>query len=180
MDLDSITEYVRALGEKTSTTPFQKTFFCAHLVEEDRVPRNESYKWYITPEEYPGNTYPPYCYGNGYLMTRDLIPLLYNASLYTRNFWVDDVYFSGFLARNIANVTHAELPYQHPILPKLIPPEVILEKKKWLVHAWQDDEAFDAYWFAFQSRRDLSVRREFVKGVKYRTGTFVPESIFEL
>lgn len=193
LDLDTFAEYMRHLegAHQNSQPPFSRTFFCAHLVEEDHVPRNHSYKWFITPEEYPGATYPPYCYGNAYLMTRDLIPLLYNAALYTRDFWVDDVYFTGFLARNLmlgvsgtpqitARVTHAELPFQHPILTKIVPPEVVLEKGKWLVHTWQDEEAFDAYWFAFQSRRDLVVRREFIKGVRHRTGLDVPDSVFSM
>jgi Galactosyltransferase len=178
LDLQSIIAYMKHL-ESTSQPKFSRTFFCAHLMEEDLVPRNQSYKWYISPEEYPGGVYPPYCYGNGYLMTHDLIQALFNMSLYTRNFWVDDAYFSGFIARNLGDVTHAELPFQHPLYSKVYPPEIVLEKKKWLVHTWQDVDVFDAYWYGFESRHDVNIRKIFSAGVKHRTGMDLSDSVFE-
>ncbi|OQV25642.1 putative Beta-1,3-galactosyltransferase 5 [Hypsibius exemplaris] len=179
LDIDGFGRYMRDLDRRTKP-PFTKTFLCAHLAEEDTVLRNESLKWFITPEEYPGRIYPPYCFGNAYIMTRDLVPLLYNTSLYTRNFWVDDVYFSGFVAENVPDVTHAQLPFQFPILTKIVPPEVIVERNKWVVHTWQDEDAFDAYWFGFQSRYDQDIRKSFSAGVKHRTGLDVPDSIFNV
>ena len=58
-------------------------------------------KWKVTKEEYPDNLYPPYCPGLGLIMTGDIIPKLYNQSLYEPYFWVDDVYFTGLLAQSL-------------------------------------------------------------------------------
>ena len=65
-------------------------------------------KWKVSKEEYPDNVYPPYCPGLGLVMTGDIIPKLYNESLYEPYFWVDDVYFTGLLARTV-NVTFVPL-----------------------------------------------------------------------
>ncbi|KAH9378131.1 hypothetical protein HPB48_004269 [Haemaphysalis longicornis] len=70
--------------------------------------RNRSSKWYVTEEEYPNKAYPPYCAGMGYVMTADVLPMLYNASVRVPFFWVDDVYATGMLAA-AANVSLVDL-----------------------------------------------------------------------
>ena len=65
-------------------------------------------KWKVTKEEYPYNLYPPYCPGLGLIMTGDIIPKLYNQSLYEPYFWVDDVYFTGLLAQSL-KIKHISL-----------------------------------------------------------------------
>ncbi|XP_077557225.1 beta-1,3-galactosyltransferase brn-like [Haemaphysalis longicornis] len=70
--------------------------------------RNRSSKWYVTEEEYPNKAYPPYCAGLGYIMTADVLPMLYNASVRVPFFWVDDVYATGMLAA-AANVSLVDL-----------------------------------------------------------------------
>ncbi|KAH9378134.1 hypothetical protein HPB48_004266 [Haemaphysalis longicornis] len=70
--------------------------------------RNRSSKWYVTEEEYPNKAYPPYCAGMGYVMTADVLPMLYSASVRVPFFWVDDVYATGMLAA-AANVSLVDL-----------------------------------------------------------------------
>jgi hypothetical protein len=65
-------------------------------------------KWKVSEEEYADKFYPPYCPGLGLVMTADIVPKMYNESLYEPYFWVDDVYFTGLLAQTI-NVTFEQL-----------------------------------------------------------------------
>ncbi|ELT90318.1 hypothetical protein CAPTEDRAFT_101296, partial [Capitella teleta] len=49
-------------------------------------------KWAISKEVFPGDRYPRYCSGLGYVFSIDVVPQLYNASFYEKFFWVEDVY----------------------------------------------------------------------------------------
>jgi hypothetical protein len=62
-----------------------------------RVVRNPSSKWFVSYEEFRNDYYKKYCSGSAYLITPDLPPLLFNASLYTKFFWIDDYYITGLL-----------------------------------------------------------------------------------
>ncbi|NWU70488.1 B3GT5 galactosyltransferase, partial [Pterocles burchelli] len=37
-------------------------------------------KWYVSREEYPGNTYPPFCSGTGYVLSTDVASQIYSVS----------------------------------------------------------------------------------------------------
>lgn len=73
-----------------------------------RAAERASGKWLVSKEEYSEKFYPPYCPGLGLVMTADVVPKMYNESLYEPYFWVDDVYFTGLLAQTI-NVTFEQL-----------------------------------------------------------------------
>ncbi|KAK4300809.1 hypothetical protein Pmani_027011 [Petrolisthes manimaculis] len=64
------------------------------------VIRNKDNKWYVTPEEYPEQKYPPYCSGSAFLMNWEAAPALLKASSTSRFLWVDDVYLTGVLVKN--------------------------------------------------------------------------------
>lgn len=181
LDVDTLVRFMRRLLAKRSAPP-TRTFYCFQMMRNDKAPREPSfkpgYKWYITAEEFPGRTYPPYCYGAGYLMTRDMVPALYNMSFYTRSFWVDDVYFTGFVARNLKNVKHVQLPNQSPILDKRNAPAIMLRQKRWLVHTVGSPGVFQSYWTAFQSRWNLTVRKEFETAIRSSNTTM--EGIYEI
>lgn len=63
--------------------------------------RDETDKWYVSFDEYQDDVYPPYCEGFAYVMSPDLPLKLYNASLDTKYYWIDDVYVTGILARKL-------------------------------------------------------------------------------
>ncbi|XP_055345511.1 UDP-GalNAc:beta-1,3-N-acetylgalactosaminyltransferase 1-like, partial [Paramacrobiotus metropolitanus] len=77
IDVDTIVFYMKQLTLNRSAPP-SRSLYCTHMVYKEVVKRQKDFKWAITPEEYPGRHYPPYCYGGTYLMTPDLIPDLYN------------------------------------------------------------------------------------------------------
>lgn len=62
-------------------------------------------KWYVTREEYPNDTYPPYCLGRAVVLTTDVAAAMFRASFHVRYFWIDDVYVTGILAR-VVGVKH--------------------------------------------------------------------------
>jgi hypothetical protein len=60
-------------------------------------------KWCVKRSELKGRThFPQYCAGIGYVVSRPLLPLLYNASRSTPFFWIDDVYVTGLLPKKLA------------------------------------------------------------------------------
>ncbi|XP_014675783.1 PREDICTED: beta-1,3-galactosyltransferase 1-like [Priapulus caudatus] len=62
-----------------------------------RMPVLRTGKWEVAERDYAGKYFPQYCSGSAFLITPDAVVALYNASLYTPFFWVDDVYVTGYL-----------------------------------------------------------------------------------
>ncbi|CAD7082475.1 unnamed protein product [Hermetia illucens] len=58
-------------------------------------------KWYSPLYMYSGDTYPNYLSGSSYLMSVDVIPKLFNASLHTALLHLEDVYITGICAEKI-------------------------------------------------------------------------------
>ena len=56
-------------------------------------------KYMISEDEAPNWRYPDFCQGLGHIMSPDVPGLLYKASTFTRAIWLDDVYVTGYLAR---------------------------------------------------------------------------------
>ena len=73
-----------------------------------RVRRSFRSKWRVSPQEYPGRTYPPYCAGWVVLYSADVVFLLYREAQRTEYFWIEDVHVTGTLAAR-ANLTHTPL-----------------------------------------------------------------------
>ena len=85
--------------------------------------RDKSDKWYVSREEYPGDKYPPWCEGFAYITKPHLVRKLYDMSLQTQYYWIDDVYVTGILAKKL-NVTHRQFrnPYGYEYLFRSQPP----------------------------------------------------------
>jgi len=72
------------------------------------VVRSLKSKWRVSPQEYPGRIYPPYCAGWAVLYSADVVFLLYREAQRTEYFWVEDVHVTGILAAR-ANLTRTPL-----------------------------------------------------------------------
>ena len=83
------------------------TIYCSTNVNASRQ-NDPDHKHYVTSGEYPVITYPTYCNGYFYIITPEIATKLYQLSLRTRFFWIDDVYVTGILAENL-NITRAKL-----------------------------------------------------------------------
>ncbi len=62
----------------------------------------------VSVDVMPDKFYPPYCSGMAYIMTTDIVKVLYQTSFHVPFFWVDDVYITGMLPRKI-NLTHIDI-----------------------------------------------------------------------
>lgn len=67
-------------------------------------------KWYMPYYMYPQDRYPTYLSGSGYLMSMDVVPQLYQASLNTSLVYLEDVYVTGMCAEK-ANIKR----HHHPL-----------------------------------------------------------------
>lgn len=61
--------------------------------------RNKNSKWYMPPELYPGERYPTFCSGTGYVFSGDLATKIYRASLSISRIHLEDVYVGLCLAK---------------------------------------------------------------------------------
>ncbi|KJH43573.1 N-acetyllactosaminide 3-alpha-galactosyltransferase [Dictyocaulus viviparus] len=79
-----------------------KTIQC--YVNQSRKPmRSTASKWYIPPSIYSGHYLPNYCSGPTYLITPATLSAILQASHYAKVIEVEDVFFTGLLARK-ANI----------------------------------------------------------------------------
>ncbi|KAM3935940.1 beta-1,3-galactosyltransferase 5 isoform 1-T2 [Leptodactylus fuscus] len=74
-------------------------FFTGILKPNDSPIRNIFSKWYISKREYPGEKYPPFCSGTGYVFSIDVAQKVYNISPTTPFFKLEDVYIGICLDR---------------------------------------------------------------------------------
>uniref|UniRef100_A0A8C4WUR1 Hexosyltransferase n=1 Tax=Eptatretus burgeri TaxID=7764 RepID=A0A8C4WUR1_EPTBU len=79
--------------------PPRKNYFTGYLMRGYSPNRNPSSKWYMSRALYPGDRYPTFCSGTGYIFSGDLSRLLYQASLAIRMLHLEDVYMGLCLAK---------------------------------------------------------------------------------
>ncbi|XP_060086202.1 beta-1,3-galactosyltransferase 5-like [Ylistrum balloti] len=103
-----------------------------NLLLEDRIlgactqynlPWREESKWKVSYEEYPFETYPPFCFGPGYLMTSSTARKLHQEMYRTRLFKLEDVYI-GMVAYRLGiivqDVDHFIYDFaSHPLLNQI-------------------------------------------------------------
>lgn len=63
--------------------------------------REPANKWYVTKQEYQKNMYPPFVSGWFYITTPKVAGKLVHLSEQTPYFWIDDVYVTGILAKQL-------------------------------------------------------------------------------
>ncbi|XP_078088029.1 beta-1,3-galactosyltransferase 5-like [Mustelus asterias] len=111
---------------KTDSDMFVNTYYLTELLSEknqthlytgfvkanERPIRYELSKWYLTEEEYPQSTLPPFCSGTGYVLSGDLAEKIITVSKGIPIIKLEDVYVGMCLQR--LNVTPVEL---HPDRP---------------------------------------------------------------
>ena len=65
--------------------------------------RNKNSKWYTPSGLFNETVYPSYCSGTSYVISGDAVERLYNTTLVTPSFWLEDIYITG-ICRTKANV----------------------------------------------------------------------------
>ena len=78
----------------------KETIYCS-VFRHYKPRRDAQDKWFVSRKEYPYEFYPDHCEGFAYIVSGpNTAAKLYNSSLFTPYFWIDDVYVTGFLRRN--------------------------------------------------------------------------------
>ncbi|XP_077552364.1 beta-1,3-galactosyltransferase 5-like [Haemaphysalis longicornis] len=119
LDDDIIINVVRLDGyiRDLSTAPIavSRNIYGARL-RNLRPDRDNTSKWFVSTEEYPGDSYPVCCSGTAFLMRAPVLEALINASAHVSFFPLEDVYATGFL-RQAANVSLVDIWYYCDLFP---------------------------------------------------------------
>ncbi|NXC22189.1 B3GT2 galactosyltransferase, partial [Corythaeola cristata] len=73
-------------------SPPPQNYFTGCLIQGAKPIRDKTSKWYISEEEYPGDKYPTFCSGTGYVFSGDLASKILNASVMIKYIHLEDVY----------------------------------------------------------------------------------------
>ncbi|XP_012716377.2 beta-1,3-galactosyltransferase 2 [Fundulus heteroclitus] len=77
----------------------RKDYFTGNNMRGFAPNRNQNSKWYMPPELYPGDKYPTFCSGTGYVFSGDLAGKIYRTSLRVRRLHLEDVFVGICLAK---------------------------------------------------------------------------------
>ncbi|XP_063797592.1 beta-1,3-galactosyltransferase 2-like, partial [Pseudophryne corroboree] len=72
--------------------PLRMNYFTGYLMTNAQPIRDRNSKWYMPPDVYPENQYPPFCSGTGYVFSGDLAQKIVNISPIIRWLHLEDVY----------------------------------------------------------------------------------------
>lgn len=92
------TEYLVSKLLRPEVQP-RRNYFTGNNMRGFGPNRNQNSKWYMPPEMYPGDKYPTFCSGTGYVFSGDLAGKIYQVSLRVRRLHLEDVYVGVCLAR---------------------------------------------------------------------------------
>ncbi|XP_020645015.2 beta-1,3-galactosyltransferase 5 [Pogona vitticeps] len=91
-------------------------FFTGFLKLNEHPIRHILSKWRVSKEEYPGNTYPPFCSGTGYVFSTDVASQVYNISENVQFLKLEDVFIGLCLAE--LNIKLEELHSKQTFFPE--------------------------------------------------------------
>ncbi|XP_069823551.1 beta-1,3-galactosyltransferase 2-like [Dendropsophus ebraccatus] len=76
----------------TPDRPPRKNYFTGYLMRDFLPNRNKESKWYMAPELYPGERYPYFCSGTGYVFSGDLVMKIIRVSSSIKLLHLEDVF----------------------------------------------------------------------------------------
>ncbi|XP_044297984.1 beta-1,3-galactosyltransferase 5-like isoform X1 [Varanus komodoensis] len=138
---------IELLLKKNKTT----RFFTGFLKLKERPIRQVGSKWYVSKEEYPGNTYPPFCSGTGYVFSTDVATQVYNISESVPFIKLEDVFIGLCLAE--LNIQLDELHSEQTFFPQRVEFSPCRFKKIATSHFVRPHELF-IYWTALERFMD--------------------------
>ena len=99
VDDDIVVNPFALLKDLKMISNFTNSLAC-RIQNNTTVFRNVTH-WKVAVEEFNSNIYGPYCNGPAYILSPDLPARLFNLSLHTKHFWLEDYYFTGILAHSL-------------------------------------------------------------------------------
>ncbi|XP_051483101.1 beta-1,3-galactosyltransferase 5 [Apus apus] len=119
------------------------TLFTGFLKLQEIPIRTRESKWYVSTEEYPGKTYPPFCSGTGYVLSTDVASQIYNVSESVSFIKLEDVFIGLCLAK--LKIRLEELHSEQTFFPEKIKFSVSRFKKIVTCHEVDPSEQL-SYW----------------------------------
>ncbi|KAM6292979.1 beta-1,3-galactosyltransferase 5 [Porphyrio hochstetteri] len=119
------------------------SFFTGFLKLHEYPIRRRGSKWYVSKEEYPGKTYPPFCSGTGYVLSTDVASQIYNVSESIPFIKLEDVFIG--LCLDKLKIQLEELHSEQTFFPERIRFSVSRFKKIVTCHEVEPPEQL-SYW----------------------------------
>ncbi|XP_067401338.1 beta-1,3-galactosyltransferase 5 [Emydura macquarii macquarii] len=126
-------------------------FFTGFLKMNEFPIRKTSSKWYVSKDEYPGTTYPPFCSGTGYVFSTDVASHIYNISESVPFLKLEDVFIGLCLAKLKINLE--ELHSEQTFFPERLEFSLCRFKKIVTCHFVEPHEML-LYWDALEKSED--------------------------
>lgn len=126
-------------------------FFTGSLKLNDHPIRQMFSKWYVSYFEFPGNNYPPFCSGTGYVLSTDVAIQVYNVSHNVPFIKLEDVFIGLCLAE--LNIIPEELHSKQTFFPEGLKFSVCHFKKIVTSHFVKPHDLL-VYWKALETSVD--------------------------
>ena len=94
----NVFKLVRFLQMLQSSSSHLTNFLYCKVNRRIQARRSNDFKWYLSPEEYDYDLFPPYCNGVGYILSADVAAQLYSVTKHVPFLSIEDVYI-GFCAK---------------------------------------------------------------------------------
>ncbi|XP_072276210.1 beta-1,3-galactosyltransferase 2-like [Pyxicephalus adspersus] len=124
--------------------PPRKNFFTGYLMKGYLPNRNKESKWYMSPELYPGEIYPAFCSGTGYVFSGELAEKILTISANIRILHLEDVFVGICLDKlgispvpppKDSDFNHWKVTYSHCIYNQLVTSHKFLPSE--LIMCWK-------------------------------------------
>ncbi|XP_022906272.2 beta-1,3-galactosyltransferase 5 [Onthophagus taurus] len=119
MDDDIVIDVKKVLKLLNNSNIIVDNFLAGHVLKNMQPKRDPANKWYVSFKEYPDNYYPPFLSGWFYFTTPKVAEKLVQISNRNRYFWIDDLYVTGILSRNL-NVSFINLHHLFAVHTELL------------------------------------------------------------
>ncbi|XP_025908837.1 beta-1,3-galactosyltransferase 5 [Nothoprocta perdicaria] len=119
------------------------SFFTGFLKLHEYPIRKTGSKWYVSNKEYPGDTYPPFCSGTGYVFSTDVASKIYEISGCVPFIKLEDVFVG--LCLDKLKIRLEELHSEQTFFPERIQFSVSRFKKIVMCHEVKPSEQL-SYW----------------------------------
>ncbi|XP_077134309.1 beta-1,3-galactosyltransferase 2-like [Ranitomeya variabilis] len=110
-DSDMFVNTERLLDLLGPDQPQKQNYFTGQLMLNHRPHRNQNSKWYMPHSLYPGELYPSFCSGTGYVFSGDVAPKILRSSLKVEYVYLEDVFVGICLDREGIKITHPPTSY---------------------------------------------------------------------
>ncbi|XP_049641358.1 beta-1,3-galactosyltransferase 5 [Suncus etruscus] len=125
-----------------------RRFFTGFLKMNELPIRAKYSKWFISRHEYPGDRYPPFCSGTGYVFSSDVAGLVFNVSENVPYIKLEDV-FVGLCLQQVGIVPEA-LHSQQTFFPEGLPFSICRFRRLVACHHVKPQNIL-RYWKALES-----------------------------